>query len=170
MNGNQDNPCAACATDRRCCTLKGDCGLIVTRAEYYRHFRPHGSGLVTRRSRGFYIISSRDGFACPHLDSSGCRIYRDRPLDCRLFPYNMRRFIKRGRTVKISFHTLSDCPSREALLRAMPETAAREIIGRFGKEVYGGTIAIKTAREKGLFSRIALKIEAVFSRSSGGTD
>ena len=166
MTEMNDNPCMACIriTNHGCCGIKGSCGLMLTKDEYERLFKRHAEDLVIWQSAKFYIISSKEGRICPHFETGGCRIYRDRPIDCRLYPYVMRRFIKRGQRVKIGFHTRSDCPDKNHMLLLTPGTQAKSLIVEFGKKVYGENTTIIAHCEKGLVSRWGNKIEAAISR------
>ena len=157
MGTVRDNPCAACATNHGCCTLKGWCGLVLTKDEFEKHFKGHAEELIIGQSDKFIIISSKEGRVCPHLSDSGCRIYQNRPIDCRLYPYQMRFVSGNARKVIIAFHTRSDCPIKNALL--IPETEARELVMQFGKKVYGENTTVIVRREKGLLSRLRIRIE-----------
>jgi Fe-S-cluster containining protein len=159
-----ENPCSACTTNHGCCTLKGACGLMLTKDEYDRHFKHHAECLEIGQSNEFYIISSKDGHVCPHYAKSGCRIYHDRPIDCRLYPYVMHRFIKRLQKIKIVFHSNSDCPEKTALFLSVPEATARALVVEFGGKVYGGGKTILVQHEKGAFSRFRIRVESAISR------
>jgi Fe-S-cluster containining protein len=156
------NPCIACikSTIHGCCTIKGSCGLMLTKDEYERHFKRYEEDLVIWQSAKFYIISSKEGRICPNLENGGCRIYADRPIDCRLYPYVMRRFIDRGHKVKIGFHTKSDCPDKNTLFQITTQTQAKALIVEFGRKVYGKNTNIIVHWEKGVISRWRNKIEA----------
>lgn len=135
MKNTNSNPCATCSTNYGCCTLKGTCGLMLTKEEFDRHFKGHTDKLVVISSRNFVIISSRDSFACPHLDVDGCKIYDDRPIDCRLFPYMMSNVFEMRGQIKIVFHDRSDCPQRFHLLHPVDE--ARTLVMEFARSVFG---------------------------------
>lgn len=166
MSEDHGNPCVECIKSSKhgCCALKGACGLMLTNDEYDRHFKAHAEGLEIRQSKKFHIISSKEGLICPHFENGACGIYHDRPLDCRLYPYVMRRFIERGRKVKIVFHSKSDCPDKPALFRLMQEAAAKELVVAFGKKVYGENACVSARHEKGLFSRLIYRAETMVSR------
>ncbi len=164
MKTVNDNPCEACTTNRGCCTLKGWCGLVLTKDEFEAHFKNHAEELFVRESNKYVIISTKEGRVCPHLAKDGsCRIYKDRPIDCRLYPYVMRFVFEKPRKVKIAFHTQPDCPQGEALL--IPEADAKALITEFGKKVYGEDKTIIVQRQKGLFSRLRIRIEITMNRS-----
>ena len=162
MSTAGDDPCAVCATNRGCCTLKGWCGLMLTKDEFEKHFKSHAEKLFIRLNDNHVVISTKEGLACPHLSDSGCRIYQDRPIDCRLFPYVMRFVSRNAKKVKIAFHTRSDCPTKNILL--IPEAEARALVMEFGKKVNGADKIIIVQREKGLFSRLRFRIETTVNR------
>jgi len=137
---------------------------MLTKEEFERHFKSHSEKLEVRPSNGFIIISSKEGQVCPHYEISGCRIYNDRPIDCRLFPYVMHRFITRLNKTKIVYHTNSDCPEKNALFQHVPKAIARSLIMEFGKKVYGENKAITAQCENGALSRLRIRIEAALSR------
>jgi Fe-S-cluster containining protein len=159
MSAVDDNPCAACTIN--CCTIKGWCGLMLTKSEFEKHFKSHAEELFIRLSDNHVVISSKEGRVCPHLEDGGCRIYHDRPIDCRLYPYVMRFVSENAKKVKIAFHTRSDCPQKNA--RLLPEADARALIMEFGEKVYGDK-AIVVLREKGLLSRLRIRIETTIRR------
>ena len=167
MSAVPDNPCVECLkiSKHGCCGLKGSCGLMLTNDEYQRHFQAHARELKIWQSEKFHIISTtNDELGCPHLKDGGCEIYQDRPIDCRLYPYVIRRFIERGRTVKIVFHSKSDCPDKPTLLHLTPEAKASELVAEFGRKVYGENVRIVARHEKGVLSRLLNRIEAMASR------
>ncbi len=168
MNTVENNPCDACATNRGCCTLKGWCGLMLTKEEFDRNFKDHADGLFVRLTDNYVVISTKEGLTCPHLKDSGCRIYRERPVDCRLFPYVMRFVSRTAEKVKIAYHTRSDCPQKNAVL--IPEAEARALIMEFGEKVFGKDKTMIIVREKGLLSRIRLRIETTINRRSSKRD
>jgi Fe-S-cluster containining protein len=160
MSTVSDNPCVACPTN--CCTLKGWIGLILTKDEFEKHFKGHAEELFVRLSDNYVVISTKEGRVCPHLSDGGCRIYQDRPIDCRLYPYQMRFISGNAGKVKLVFHTRSDCPQKNALL--IPEAEARALVMEFGKKVFGADKTIIVVREKGLLSRLRIRIEKTISR------
>jgi Fe-S-cluster containining protein len=163
MSTVSDNPCAACSTNRGCCTLKGWCGLMLTQDEFERHFKSYADELFIRLSDNYIVISTKEGRVCPHLQADGsCRIYQNRAIDCRLFPYVMRFVSVNAKKVKLAFHTRSDCPKKTPLL--IPEAEARALVTEFGKKVFGEDKTIVVVREKGLLSRLLIRIEKIMSR------
>lgn len=164
MNETSSNPCGNCSTHYGCCSLKGICGLMLTKEEFEKHFKGHTEKLVIRSSRNFVIISSRDGFACPHLGVSGCSIYHDRPIDCRLFPYMMNHVFENRWRVRIVFHDKSDCPQKEQLLQ--PTDEAKALAREFAQSVFGKDrpITVHFERRKTLVSRARNFIDKILAR------
>ena len=66
--------------------------------------------------------------------------------------------------VKIVFHTRTDCPQKDKLYALMPEAAARALAMEFGKKIFGEEKAVIVEREKGLFSKLRIRIETIISR------
>jgi len=162
MNKSHDNPCSVCTIDQDCCTRLS--GLMLTQDEYERHFRNDQDKLVIRPVNGFFIVSARKSGICPHWENGGCRIYLDRPVDCRLYPYAIRHLIKIKQNVKIVFHAGSICLQKNRFYQLMPESEARALVMAFGKKVFGESTSIIVKREKGPFSRLRYRIEAALSR------
>ncbi len=133
MNKHQDNPCMACSTDQDCCTRLS--GLTLTKDEFERYFREHSEQLLTTGSDNFFIVSTKEGRACPNWKDGGCRIYLERPIDCRLFPYSISQITRRRKKVEVEFHGRSHCPQQDRLL--MPESEARALIMKFCRIVFG---------------------------------
>jgi Fe-S-cluster containining protein len=137
---------------------------MLTRDEFEQHFRNYRDELVSRPVNGFIIVSSGKGGSCPHWENGGCRIYLDRPIDCRLYPYAIRHLIRKKQSVKIVFNADSICLQKNRLYRLMPEAEARALVMAFGKRVFGERTTIIVQREKGPFSRLRHRIEAALSR------
>jgi Fe-S-cluster containining protein len=164
MSNVHKNPCIACTFT--CCTLGGSCGLMLTKDEFEKHFKSHAEGLLVRVSKKIVIVSSKEGRVCPHLENGGCRIYQDRPIDCRLYPYQMRPVHEKRKKAKIEFNTRSDCPQKKSLFLLMPEAEVRALVMAFGKKVYGENKKIIVQQyEKKLVSRLRNLIETVIGRS-----
>ena len=66
------------------------------------------------KESGFPIISLRMGGgprkACPFVGSEGCKVYKDRPMACRLFPLGRSSGMDRGSSAKVEFYYLLDIP------------------------------------------------------------
>jgi Fe-S-cluster containining protein len=153
MGNNTFNPCRNCDTGFACCALKGACGLMLTKEEFDRHFKGHTDKIVVRSSRNFIVISSKEGLTCPHLNVKGCKIYHDRPIDCRLFPYTMSNVFEMEKYIKIIFHDRSDCPHKSHLFQ--PTDEARALAMEFARSVFGPSRSIIVIFEKNrtIFSR-----------------
>jgi Fe-S-cluster containining protein len=162
MNNIQDNPCLACSTDQHCCSRLS--GLVLSADEFRRFFEGHRNKLSIRQSDKVIIVSAADGKACPHWGTNGCRIYGQRPIDCRVFPYVTTHIIEKRSRIKIVFHSRSDCPLKEKLILNMPEADIRNLLIEFGKSVYGSTRPIVVQHERGFVSRLLNRLEAAISR------
>ncbi|MDD2852594.1 MAG: YkgJ family cysteine cluster protein [Desulfuromonadaceae bacterium] len=164
MNEFSNNPCGNCTTNYGCCSLKGACGLMLTKEEYGKHFKGHAEKLVIRASRNFVIVSSRDGHFCPHLDANGCEIYHDRPIDCRLFPYMMNHVFENKWQVRIVFHDKSDCPKKNQLIQ--PSGEAKALAREFAQAVFGKDrpITVTFERRKTLVSRARNLVDKMLAR------
>lgn len=76
-------------------------------------------------------IGSRDGKPCPYLDEAGrCGIYRNRPLDCRLWPVMLYYDFKTGERV---VYLDLDCPA--ASEGRIPRELIDTIVGELKKLV-----------------------------------
>jgi len=159
MTDIHENPCKGCT--RNCCIPMG---LFLSEDEYLNHFQQYSDGLLFRRSQKIIVATPKEGLACPHLEHGGCRIYHERPIDCRVYPYVLIHMIERLRKVKIVFHTRTDCPQKDRLYQIMPESEARALLMALGKKVYGEEKSIIVCREGGIASRVRNRIEAAIFR------
>jgi len=100
MNCVKENPCLACSTDQHCCSRVS--GLMLSEGEFRKHFASHLQELIVRRSRKVVYVSSKSGGSCPHWGVDGCRIYLERPIDCRVFPYIPTHVIEKEDQIKIA--------------------------------------------------------------------
>ena len=162
MSNNQGNPCLACSTGQHCCSRLS--GLVLSADEFRQFFEGHRKELSIRQSNKVIIVSAADGKACPHWGESGCRIYGQRPIDCRVFPYVTARIIEKRTKVKIVFHSRSDCPQKEQLFLNMPEADIRSLLIAFGKSVHGAAKPIVVQHERGFISRLRNRVEAAINR------
>ena len=137
---------------------------MLTKAEYAKHFSGHLETLILRKSGNFVVISSKDGFVCPHLTSQGCGIYLERPIDCRLFPYTMSNIFEKRKNISIVFHSRADCSQIKSLLG--PEDEARRLIMEFARSVFGSArpIGIHYEKRKTLLSILRKFIDRRLSR------
>lgn len=157
-----ENPCASCSTNQHCCSRLS--GLILAQDEFNKLFKSRSEALSVRRAGKVVIVSAADGGACPYWGKGGCRIYRDRPIDCRIFPYILTRVIERRKSVKIIFHTRTDCPRKDVLYALMPLLQAKALAAEFGQKAYRGDKTINVQCQKGPVSRFLNRIESALSR------
>jgi hypothetical protein len=143
-------------------------GLLLGEEEFDRHFAPHRDRLSVHRSGRAFVVSAKSGDSCPHWGAGGCRIYRERPIDCRVFPYVLFRIIDRGKSVRIVFHDRSDCPHKDQLFLQIPEGEVTALLLAFGKMLYDDGRAIVVVRETGIFSRLRTRVEAAVWRRLRG--
>jgi Fe-S-cluster containining protein len=137
---------------------------MLTKSEFNKLFKSHEQELLVRQSNKVVVVSSEEGGACPHWGKGGCRIYQDRPIDCRVYPYIMTRVIEKRNKVKIVFHARTDCPQKDRMYALMSETDASALVREFGKKLYGKDKTIIVQCEKGLVSRLRNRIETAISR------
>ncbi|MFA5516562.1 MAG: YkgJ family cysteine cluster protein [Desulfuromonadales bacterium] len=156
----QDNPCLTCPDT--CCALKGECGLRLSQAEFATHFREHEQGLRVRREGKLVIISTKEGLVCPNLGDKGCRIYAERPIDCRLYPYQMLPVYETRGKVKFMLYMSADCVAGRTF--SFPEQTARALVEEFGRDVYGGKpVVIQVYRDRFL-PKLKNKCASLFYR------
>jgi Fe-S-cluster containining protein len=161
MNNNSDNPCLSCSTDQHCCSQLS--GLFLAEDEFNRLFKQYRQDLSVRRSGRIVRVSANNG-NCPYWQKEGCRIYQERPIDCRIFPYTPMHVIERKGSIKIVFHDRSNCPQKEKLFLCMPKSEIRALLVELGKKMYGEAKTITVQHEKGILSRLINRIEAAISR------
>ncbi len=162
MSSVKGNPCLACSTGQHCCSRLS--GLVLSADEFRTLFKSHREELAIKQSNKVIIVSSKKGNACPHWGPDGCRIYLQRPIDCRVFPYITALVIEKRSKVKIVFHSRSDCPLKDRLYLNMPETDIKQLLMELGKSMYGPTKAIVVQHERGFISRLQNRVEAAISR------
>ena len=162
MSNIQGNPCVACSTGQHCCLRLS--GLVLSVDEFRRLFAGHQENLSIKQSNRVIIVSSIKGTACPHWAQNGCRVYPQRPIDCRVFPYVTVHIIEKRSKVKIVFHSRSDCPMKDQLYLNMPQADIKNLLIEFGKSVYGSTKSIIVQHEGGFISRCKNRVEAAISR------
>ena len=139
-----ENPCTTCSIDQGCCTSLS--GLKLARKEFEEHFSRHREALTVLNYDETYIISANQGHACPHWGEGGCRIYADRPIECRLFPYTVSHIAKGRKKIVMEFHDATDCPQKGRLL--MPEEEARDLILALGRSAFGRNKPIVIVRRR----------------------
>ena len=140
-----DNPCLTCPDS--CCALKGECGLRLSPAEFEAHFKEHIQNLHMRQDGKNVVISTREGLVCPNLGEKGCRIYEERPIDCRLYPYQMLPVYETRRKVKFMLYMTPDCVANRTF--HFSEQSARALVEKFCKDVYGDkTVLIQIYQDR----------------------
>lgn len=127
------NPCITCEVDQKCCKVLG---LKLSREEFEKHFKKYSDRLSIIKYKKMFIVYPRNNLPCPHWDKeSGCTIYLDRPIDCRLYPYDLHQIIEKNGIIEIKLYDQTDCPHKEDLF--MPVDEAKELIKTLAREAYG---------------------------------
>ena len=127
------NPCLACTTNQSCCSRLS--GLRLTKGEFESHFKKHSDRLSVVKYKKTFIVSALKNLSCPHWELGGCLIYHGRPVDCRLYPYEITKISEKKRTVEVRFGANPGCPMPADLL--MPVEQAKKLIQGFCRNVYG---------------------------------
>lgn len=153
-----DNPCLTC-TDT-CCGIPGKFSLRLSKDEFEKHFRVKEHDLLVSEKDKVIMIFSKEGKVCPNLDKKGCRIYLDRPIDCRLYPYQMLTLYETRNKVKILLYIKPNCVENRTF--HIPENEARGLVEEFGRKVYGHKKIIVQVFEDKFFAKLRNKIETLF--------
>ena len=148
-----NNPCLNCP--KKCCIV-GLIGLMLSKEEYETYFKEHEQNFLVRSEDKIVFLTAKEGIICPYFENEGCKIYDERPIDCRLYPYQMRLAYETKEKIKFILHSRSDCPRKANLL--LPEAEAKALIMDFGKKVYGDKKIIVQNCDN-LFARLTNKIE-----------
>lgn len=162
MSTTRDNPCIGCSTNQHCCSKLS--GLVLAEEEFHRLFHHHEAELSIQWSNKVAVVSTKHGGPCPHWRQEGCRVYPDRPIDCRVFPYVTTQVIEKRGEIRITFHSRSDCPKKERLFLLMPEAEIRSLLAAFGKKAYGETGTIVVQHEDEIAARLRNRIRAAITR------
>ena len=139
-----ENPCQVCRIDQRCCK---DISLKVSVREYEKNFKKHASSLKTVKYNKMVIVFPKHSQPCPYWNGSGCSIYDDRPVDCRLYPFELHRLVEKKHNIEAVFYDQSDCPHKEALF--IPVEEAKELITALARDVYGTGKPVEIKYEPG---------------------
>ena len=155
-----DNPCLACPDI--CCALKGKCGLRLSQTEFEAHFKEHKQNLLVRQEGKLVIISTKNGLLCPNLGDKGCRIYDERPIDCRLYPYQMLQMYETRGKVKFMLYMTPDCVADKTF--HYPEQTARDLVTEFCRKVYGDKRIIIQVYENRFLPKLMNKCAVLFNK------
>ena len=143
MNIIETNPCAACTIDQGCCTHLS--GLRLTRIEFDRCFKHHTEEILVDREGPLFVVSQRDGAACPNWQDGGCAVYDARPRECALFPHTLYVRSHAADGVSVRVHSDTNCPQKAQLLSSAAE--AERMAREFAEEAFGSSTAIRVEHE-----------------------
>jgi Fe-S-cluster containining protein len=152
------NLCQGCTLEKDCCETMS--GLWTTDEEYKPVFKGHEDKLLVKRSNNIVFLYMKENEPCPLWDGQ-CTIYKDRPIDCRLFPYKMTNIIQYGGKIKITFNNIANCPKRNELVT---EEEAAALILQWGKMAFGEDANIVVHNERTWFQRWFTVFESYLSR------
>jgi Fe-S-cluster containining protein len=131
-----ENPCLACSIGQDCCSRLS--GLRLAPREFERCFAVHADRIDVGRDGPLYVVSSRNGGACPNWSAQGCAIYDLRPMECRLFPHTIYMRNRAADRVSVVVHSDTRCPQKEKL--KMTDAAARGLVAEFCREAFPGAV------------------------------
>ncbi len=158
---NTDNPCLTCPDT--CCGTPGKFSLRISKEEFEKHFKDRADDLIIQEDGNVVLIYSKEGKACPNLDNKGCKIYLDRPIDCRLYPYQMLQLYETNNKAKLLLYIKPHCVENRTFY--MPENDAIALVEAFGRNVYGDKKIIVQIFEDKFLSKLKNKIELFFYKS-----
>lgn len=107
------SPCMSCSIDMDCCRKFN--GVVMSQDEYDRLFAKFDGRFELEQLGRFVKIADKSGQGCPYFEQgTGCTIYEDRPLDCRLFPFSLDH-VRGGENepMRASAHRRVGCPHSE---------------------------------------------------------
>ena len=159
--GIPDNPCVICSIGQDCCSNLS--GLKLLESEYRLHFARDYRRLQVKKEGQFYTIASKDGGPCPHWVKDRCRIYYDRPIECRLFPYTIGLIDRDDSQVVLTIHARTRCPLKKQLL--VPKLKAEEMVRSFAYQAFGAQHVVKIEHER-LFTRVQYTVKKIMSKMS----
>jgi len=139
-----DNPCMTCAVDQLCCKAMG---LKLSRGEYEAHFRKHSGRFEVVPYGKMMIVYPQDERPCPYLTPQGCSIYGSRPVDCRLYPYELNRIVEKRDRIEAVVYDQTDCPHKEGLF--IPFEEAEALITALAEDVFGPGKPVQVRYEPG---------------------
>lgn len=157
MMDDKNNPCRTCPDT--CCGIPGKFCLRLSKEEFEKYFKDRGQDLLIREKDKVIMIFSKEGKVCPNLERKGCRIYSDRPIDCRLYPYQMLPVYETRERVKFILYMLPNCIENKTF--RMPESKARALVEEFGRNVYGDKKIIVQIFEDKFLQKLRNKCEVL---------
>lgn len=118
------NPCMSCSIDMDCC--KKFSGALVSQEEYDRLYARFDGRFRIERVGRFLKLYDVSGEGCPYFEQgTGCTVYDQRPLDCRLFPFSLDHMREdSGGCLKASVNTRVGCPHAHEFPVDKPAIAA----------------------------------------------
>lgn len=145
MSSEQYNPCLQCDVNQKCCSHLS--GLRLSKKEFEKYFKNHSNVLSVLKYNKLFLVSSDKNGPCPYWGKGGCLIYNDRPVDCRLYPYEITQIKERRDKIDVTFRVNPGCSQKDNLL--LPVEEAKALIKVFCQKVYGSS--------KPFFIRYSLK-------------
>lgn len=163
-----ENNCLNCVIDQQCCKVLG---LKLSKSEYEKSFADISDKLRVVKYDNFFMIYPRDNQPCPHWREDGCSIYQDRPVDCRLYPYELHRMSCSKGQIEVDLYDQSDCPHKENLF--IPVQEAKALITNLVQEIYGADKPVtihyipgaEVPRKSGLLNRLINRISSLFRKA-----
>jgi len=155
---NTDNPCLTCPDT--CCGTPGKFSLRISKEEFEKHFKDRADDLIIKEDGNVVMIFSKEGKACPNLGKKGCEIYLDRPIDCRLYPYQLLQLYETRTKAKLQLYIKPNCIENKTFFT--PEEDATALVEEFGRNVYGDKKIIVQIFEDKFFAKLKNKIEVLF--------
>jgi len=153
-----DNPCLSCPDT--CCGIPGKFSLRLSKDEFEKHFKDSEQDLLVTEKDKVIMIYSIEGKVCPNLNNKGCRIYQERPIDCRLYPYQMLPLYETREKVKILLYIKPECVENRTF--NIPVNEARKLVEDFGRQVYGNKKIIVQVFEDKFLPKLRNKFEILF--------
>jgi Fe-S-cluster containining protein len=165
MSHASNNPCLACNNNQQCCSKL--CGLRLSKEEFEKYFQIQADRLSVIEDDKMFIVSAGNDGPCPYWEQAGCKIYYERPIDCRVYPYEIIEIRERKKVIEIIFRDSTDCPQIDHL--KMPVEKAEMLMRELGQTTYGygKPVVIKYDEEnegRSGISRLFVQIIARFSR------
>jgi Fe-S-cluster containining protein len=134
--------------------------LRLSQDEFEACFKDREHDLEVKVENKNVIISTKEGLVCPNLSDKGCRIYHHRPIDCRLYPYQMLPMYETRTKVKLMLYVHPECVTKQ--LFNYPEEEARTLVEEFGRKVYGNKKIIVQTFQDRFLPKLKNKCEVLF--------